>query len=280
MHRRLAVGVVGWFVGATGCAHARGRPSSEPGPFLVVHAVLVHADDSADDPATTASTSPLYTPVHRPKQWPPELGGLAFVEVRFCIDPRGKTHDAEIVRGPAALGPGVLADVAKWRYKPKLREGVPVDSCEGAIFAFSDEYEFDPTKHFTVAFEPADADAPYGRPAPAEDTEVTATPACEARAPVMTAPVPKSALGAMRPADDHRRWYAVGRMGVRHCVGTEGDVYAVRLDGVSRRVEPYAKALRTVAARDWAFTPATLDGDPVTVCDIVRWFDVYVIPRA
>jgi len=58
------------------------------------------------------------------------------VEVRFRINPEGKTYDVESVKGTPVLAAAALDAVKAWRYRPARLNGVPIDSEGSANFDF------------------------------------------------------------------------------------------------------------------------------------------------
>jgi TonB family protein len=58
------------------------------------------------------------------------------VEVRFRINPEGKTYDVESVKGAPVLAAAAIDAVKAWRYRPARVNGVAIDSEASANFNF------------------------------------------------------------------------------------------------------------------------------------------------
>jgi TonB family protein len=58
------------------------------------------------------------------------------VEVRFRINPEGKTYDVESVKGAPILAADAIDAVKAWRYRPARLNGVPIDSQASTNFDF------------------------------------------------------------------------------------------------------------------------------------------------
>lgn len=78
-------------------------------------------------------TEPIYPVVAK------EAHVSGAVELRFHIRPDGSVHDVAVVRGNRLLSEAALEAVQKWRYKPALLNGTPVESDSSAILNFEDQ---------------------------------------------------------------------------------------------------------------------------------------------
>jgi periplasmic protein TonB len=106
--------------------------SKHPGPLLVLIAALlvcVGSSSTAKDKSKNGVTAPkpIYTPdpEYTPAARRDRVQGVAVV--RLNLDAEGVPHDIKIVRSLRSdLDPKAIEAVAKWRFRPAMKDGSPI----------------------------------------------------------------------------------------------------------------------------------------------------------
>jgi TonB family protein len=128
----VALGLLG------GCATAsRPETKSAQVPVLVAASIVPDSEAGADDPYALGLSAavPLYSPQPAYPEQERLAGVEAKVEVRYEVSKEGRVVAARAF-GPEAFRQKALEALARWRFQPATRDGIPLRSRRTTEFAF------------------------------------------------------------------------------------------------------------------------------------------------
>jgi len=100
--------------------------AGEPGCVL---AAKIHVSSEVMQQLLRERVEPVY---------PPQTRRDGMLVLLLSVDKEGNVRDAEKMSGPDALAPAPLEAVKKWKYRPYLFNGVPVEVETTASLSFAD----------------------------------------------------------------------------------------------------------------------------------------------
>lgn len=224
--------------------------------------------DTTVVPSKTAiPAAPIYTPIEHEFPWPLRFQPIAFVMVEFCIAESRKTDSVAAVHGARQLESRAVESVEMWRFKPAVVDGHPTRTCPSALLVYDPHIAFDLGTYFDTRYtrlEKHSLIAPFGESLPAPGPGV------------LTRPQALQSLDGPAPDSETGPWFTGRTLTLSFCVLKDGTLRNLSVE--RRHMSPFPGPV-LATARDWRFTPATIDGEPVSTCGLEERFRVFVRPR-
>lgn len=188
-------------------------------------------------------------------------GASGAVELRAVISPAGELKDLTVLRGESEFSKAAVEAVRRWRFRPEMREGQPVET----NFKISVRFNFLLREaNADVALESPQAEPLRTGPAWTRHLDF-GLDVHRLSEPGMIAP---RQIYAPEPefSEASRKQGEQGTVGIALVVGSDGLPRDLRVvcssipDSTENAVE---------AVKQWKFAPATKDGEPVAVAIVV-----------